>query len=38
MYWIGLATLAAIFFHLSRKPAPVTKRSATSAHEVAHAS
>ena len=35
MYWIGFATLGAIFFYLSRKPAPA--RPAAS-HKVAHAS
>jgi len=35
MYWIGFATLGAIFFYLSRKPAPA--RPAAS-HKVVHAS
>jgi NADH-quinone oxidoreductase subunit H len=36
MYWIGFATLGAIFFYLSRKPAPA--RPAASTHKVVHAS
>ncbi len=36
MYWIGLATLGAIGFHIFRKPVPAVK--AKTAHEVAHAS
>jgi len=36
MYWIGLATLGAIFFHLSRKPAPSPTKAST--HKVVHAS
>ena len=37
MYWIGLATIGAIFFYLSRKPAPSPTKTAH-AHKVVHAS
>ena len=37
MYWIGLATIGAIFFYLSRKPAPSPTKAARP-HKVVHAS